>query len=194
MFRHSISRFEQELVTIHPGEYFATVEDTIISTVLGSCIAVGLYDPELKVGGLNHFMLAHDYGKSDMVRSPDARYGMFAMELLINDLMKLGARRGALKAKVFGGGAVLRFAGGGGTKIPGGNIDFAFEYLDKEGIPLLASDVGGQEPRKIFFYARTGKVLLKRIAGPLVGLVEKEEERYLASLRKTAAEGSVVLF
>jgi chemotaxis protein CheD len=194
VFRHSISRFEQELVTIHPGEYFATVEDTIISTVLGSCIAVGLYDPEARVGGLNHFMLAHDYGKSDMVRSPDARYGMFAMELLINDLMKLGARRRALKAKVFGGGAVLRFMGGGGTKIPGGNIDFAFEYLDKEGIPVLASDVGGQEPRKIFFYARTGKVLLKRIAGPLVGLVEKEEERYLTVLRKTATEGPVVLF
>lgn len=194
MFRHSISRFEQELVTIHPGEYFATAEDTIISTVLGSCVAVGLYDAEAKVGGLNHFMLAHDYGKSDLVRSPDARYGMYAMELLINDLMKLGARRAALGAKVFGGGAVLRFEGGGVSKIPGGNIDFAFEYLDKEGIPLLASDVGGKEPRKIFFFARTGKVLLKRIGGPLVELVGKEEERYLDSLRKGKTEGPVVLF
>jgi chemotaxis protein CheD len=194
MFRHSISRFEQELITLHPGEYFATKDDTILSTVLGSCIAVGIFDPEARTGGLNHFMLPGDLGSSDFVRSPNAKYGMYAMELLINELIKLGARRTALKAKVFGGGSVLRFSGGAGSRIPGNNIDFAFEYLSREGIPVLASDVGGDEPRKIFFYARTGKVLLKRIAGTLVQLVEKEEERYLSDLRTRELDGPVVLF
>jgi chemotaxis protein CheD len=194
VFRHGISRFEQELITLHPGEYFATRDDTILSTVLGSCIAVGIFDPESRLGGLNHFMLPGELGESGIERSPNAKYGMYAMELLINDLMKLGARRSALKAKVFGGGSVLRFDGGGGSKIPRGNIDFAFEYLAKEGIPVLASDVGGNEPRKIFFFARTGKVLLKRIAGTLVTLVEKEEERYLGHLRADELEGPVVLF
>ncbi len=194
MFRHSVSQFEQELITIHPGEYFATLDDTIVSTVLGSCIAVAIYDLEARAGGLNHFMLPGDFGKSELVRSPNAKYGMYAMELLINDLMKLGARRPALKAKVFGGGAVLRLPGGGGTKIPGSNIDFAFEYLSKEGIPVLASDVGGNEPRKIFFFARSGKVLLKRIGGVLAGLVEKEEERYLSELKSRAPEGAVTIF
>lgn len=194
MFRHSVSQFEQELITIHPGEYYATLDDAIISTVLGSCIAVGLYDGEAGTGGLNHFMLPGEGGKLDLVRSPNAKYGMYAMELLINDLMKLGARRRALKAKVFGGGSVLRFAGGGSSKIPGNNIAFAFEYLQKEGIPVLASDVGGKEPRKIFFFARSGKVLLKRIAGSLADLAEREEERYLRELREGAREGPITIF
>jgi chemotaxis protein CheD len=196
VFRHSISQFEQELVTIHPGEFFATGGDVIISTILGSCIAVGFFDEGSRMGGLNHFMLPGNSGKIDLLRSPDAKYGMYAMELLINDLMKLGARRGALKAKVFGGGSVLRFSSGASSSIPAGNVDFAFDYLRKEGIPVVASDVGGREPRKIFFYARTGKVLLKRIgAGVIVALAEKEEERYFESLdREKAREGEIVLF
>jgi chemotaxis protein CheD len=197
VFRHSISQFEQELITLHPGEFFATREDSILSTVLGSCIAVGIYDLEVKAGGLNHFMLPGELGdkaKGVLGASPNAKYGMYAMELLINDLLKLGARRAALKAKVFGGGSVLRFESGASSRIPASNIDFAFEYLAKEGIPVLASDVGGQEPRKIFFYARTGKVLLKRIGGALVALVEKDEERYLRDLRSQPIEGPMTLF
>jgi Chemotaxis protein; stimulates methylation of MCP proteins len=194
LFRHSISQFEQELVTIHPGEFYATTEDTIISTVLGSCIAVGIFDPERRIGGLNHFMLPGEVGRSELIRSPNAKYGMYAMEMLINDLMKLGGRREAFKAKVFGGGSVLRLAEGAATKIPANNIDFAFEYLQKEGIPVLASDVGGREPRKIFFYARSGKVLLKRIAGTMVDLVEKEEERYFIGIKEKSPEGSITLF
>jgi chemotaxis protein CheD len=194
VFKHSVSQFEQELITIHPGEYFATTGDTIISTILGSCVAVGVFDEEARMGGLNHFMLPGDGGKVDLMRSPNAKYGMYAMELLINDLMKLGARRKALKAKVFGGGSVLRFSGSVGSAIPGNNIEFAFEYLRKEGIPVLASDVGGKEPRKIFFFARTGKVLLKRIAGNIADLAEREEKRYHDALGSSEREGPVTLF
>lgn len=194
MFRHTISQFEQELITIHPGEFFATGDDTIISTVLGSCVAVGLYDAQARLGGLNHFMLPEEFGKIDIVRSPNAKYGMYAMELLINDLLKLGAKKSALSAKVFGGGAVLRFANGGASKIPGNNIDFAFEYLKKEGISVTASDVGGREPRKIFFFAQSGKVLLKRISGTVADLAEREEERYLSDFFVKEREGEVTLF
>ncbi len=194
MFRHRITQFEQEVVTIHPGEYFATRNDTIISTVLGSCIAVALFDPGAGVGGLNHFMLPGELGRDDFVRSPNAKYGMFAIELLVNELMKLGIAKRDIRAKVFGGGAVLRFADGGMTKIPQSNIDFTFEYLRKESIAVLASDVGGREPRKIFLFPRTGKVLLKRISPSQVDLVEKEEERYLHAIREEGLEGRIVLF
>jgi chemotaxis protein CheD len=194
LFKHSISQFEQELITIHPGEYFATKDDTIISTVLGSCVAVGLFDSQARAGGLNHFMLPGESGRIDLIKSPNAKYGMYAMELLINDLMKLGAKKASLSAKVFGGGSVLRFAGGGGYKIPANNIDFAFEYLREEGIPVIASDVGGKEPRKIFFFAQSGKVLLKRIAGTVADLAEREEERYLTTISEHVVEGEVRLF
>lgn len=195
MFRHRLSQFEQEVVTIHPGEYFATSEDTIIATVLGSCIAVALYDPQACKGGLNHFMLPGEIGRQGLIGDANAKYGMYAIELLINELMKLGVHKRDLKAKVFGGGAVLRFPDGRATGIPQSNIDFTFEYLQKEGIPVMASDVGGREPRKIFLYPRTGKVLLKRIAPSQADLVEKEETRYLHSVREEEREGGpVVLF
>jgi chemotaxis protein CheD len=194
MFRHRVTHFEQEVVTIHPGEFFATRDETIISTVLGSCIAVALYDPVSQAGGLNHFMLPGEMEPDDLTRDPNAKYGMWAMELLVNELMKLGVRRGDIKAKVFGGGAVLRFLDGSVSRIPQSNIDFAFEYLEKEGIPILASDVGGREPRKVFLFPRTGKVLLKRIGGSLANLVEKEEARYLTTIRTEAPEGEIVLF
>lgn len=192
MYIHKLSQFEQEVVTIHPGEYFATQADTIISTVLGSCIAVSLHDPARFLGGLNHFMLPGELGREGLIRDPNAKYGMYAMELLVNELLKMGSRKNDLKAKVFGGGAVLRFSDGGTTRIPQSNIDFAFEYLKEEGIPVLASDVGGREPRKIFMFPRSGKVLLKRIVPSQASLVEKEEERYLQVVREEEAEGGAV--
>ena len=192
MYIHKLSQFEQEVVTIHPGEYFETQADTIISTVLGSCIAVSLHDPARSMGGLNHFMLPGELGREGLIRDPNAKYGMYAMELLVNELLKMGSRKNDLKAKVFGGGAVLRFSDGGTTRIPQSNIDFAFEYLKEEGIPVLASDVGGREPRKIFMFPRSGKVLLKRIVPSQASLVEKEEERYLQTVREEEAEGGAV--
>ena len=199
MFHHRVTQFEQEVVTIHPGEYYSTGEDTIISTVLGSCVAVAIFDPAKAVGGLNHFMLPGELASGkpaaeELAANPNAKYGMFAMELLINDLMKMGLSKSSMRAKVFGGGAVLRFTDGSTSSIPVSNVEFAFEYLREERIPVLASDVGGHDPRKIFFYARTGKVLLKRIAGNLAELVEREEERYLSSIRGRELVGPALLF
>jgi len=194
LFRHRLSQFEQEVFTIHPGEFYATREDVVVSTVLGSCVAVGLFDPWAGIGGLNHFMLPGAMAKDDLIANPNARYGMYAMELLINELMKLGLPKANMKAKVFGGGSVLRLTNDDAARLPRSNVDFAFEYLAKESIPILASDVGGSRPRRIFFFPRTGRVLLKRIAETQVVRVEKEEENYLETIRSSPREGPITLF
>jgi chemotaxis protein CheD len=146
------------------------------------------------MGGLNHFMLPGEMHREELIENQNAKYGMYAIELLVNELMKLGIKKKNLKAKVFGGGAVLRLLDGAVTSIPQSNIDFTFEYLSKEGIPVLASDVGGREPRKIFLFPRSGKVLLKRITPSQISLVEREEERYLSAIKEKEQEGSIVLF
>ena len=189
------SVMERRIVTLHPGDFYATRDDAVVSTVLGSCVAVGLYDAEARGGGLNHFMLPGELGEGGLARSPSAKYGMNAMELLINDLMKLGIAKASIKAKVFGGGAVLRgLAASSMDRIPAGNVAFAFEFLEKEGIPVVASDVGGDKARRIFFYARGGKVLLRKIGGPGVGALGRDEERYLEDIRSRDLSGPVELF
>lgn len=192
MYTHKLSRFEQDIVTIHPGEYHVSREDIIIATVLGSCVSVALWDARLRQGGINHFMLPGDLEDEDLIRSPNAKYGMFAIELLYNELLKAGSRKPELVAKVFGGASVLRLASGP-TKIPKGNVDFALAFLKKENIPIVANDTGGILPRKIFFFAQTGKVLLKRIAGTLASSVEREEEAYLDEIKRRD-DGRVILF
>jgi chemotaxis protein CheD len=194
MYEHRLTRFEQAITIIHPGEYLATSADIIISTVLGSCISVALRDKNLSIGGLNHFMLPGSLESRRTMESPNAKYGMYAMELLINDLLKRGCRREHLEAKVFGGGSVL---GHGSTPggIPRSNIDFAFDFLKTEGIPVLSSDVGGREARKILFFVKSGRVLLKRITGTLIVAVEREEEVYLKRIAEIQAKsGDVILF
>jgi len=194
MFEHRLSRFDQSITIIHPGEYLATTSDIIISTVLGSCISVALRDKYLSIGGLNHFMLPGSLESRHPLESPNAKYGMYAMELLINELMKLGCRRERLEAKVFGGGSVLGHGSNPGG-VPKSNIDFAFDYLETENIPVLSSDVGGGDARKILFFVRSGKVLLKRITGTLIVAVEEEEEVYLKRIAEIQAKsGEVILF
>jgi chemotaxis protein CheD len=191
MYRAGIGFKGRELVIIHPGEYYSAKDELVISTVLGSCISVALYDPSGKGGGLNHFMLPGAM-RSSLVADQNAKYGMYAMDLLVNDLMKLGVERRALVAKVFGGAAVLQQCSAV-SKVPESNVRFAFEYLADEGIRIVSSDVGGTEPRKIYFYPDSGRVLLKRIRPQSALAVTKEESEYLERVRKRG-EGDVVLF
>ena len=193
MYRCEIPGFPVPVVTLHPGEYYATGEDLVLSTVLGSCVAVALFDPELKIGGLNHFMLPGSVDSTKPLLSESARYGMYAMELLINDIMKMGVRKRNLRAKVFGAASLLEYSGGSAGRIPESNIRFTFSFLEGEGIPVLARDVGGSLPRKIFFYSHTGKVLLKRIPRTRLTAVRKEELGFLRKIR-TLEAGPVVLF
>jgi len=192
LFKHKLSHFEQDIITIHPGEYYISDVDVVIATVLGSCISVSLWDQKLKQGGINHFMLPGDLDNPDVVLSHNAKYGMFAMELLYNELFKKHSRKQDIVAKVFGGASVLRLANGS-SRIPKANIDFAMAYLETERIPVVANDTGGILPRKIFFFAKTGKVLLKRMSGTMASTVEREEEAYLDKILRLES-GNVTIF
>ncbi|MFP3959725.1 MAG: chemotaxis protein CheD [Spirochaetaceae bacterium] len=195
MYQHYSSKFEKQIFILHPGEYYATGDPVLISTVLGSCIAVALYDPKLRFGGLNHFMLPGRLDSTNFMMSETGKYGMFAMELLINELIKMGARKERLRAKVFGGGHVLQGEVGRDGGVPQSNIRFAFDYLETENIPVESSDVGSTIGRKIFLDPQTFRVLLKRVTGRLIVDVEKEEEEYFERLRRRQApRGDVTLF
>ena len=172
------------------GGLYVSSKPMILDTVLGSCIAACLYDGEGKVGGMNHFMLP-EAANSDKPTS--GRYGVYAMELLISDLMKAGANRLGLVAKVFGGGHVLKTQESM-NGIPQRNIDFIHRFLDTEKIPLVGEDVGGYHPRRILFNTSTGKVLLKKLDPVVAKEKASEEEKYLDTLKKRNLDGDVELF
>lgn len=171
-----------------PAEYYATDQDMALVTVLGSCVAACLRDPGLGLGGMNHFMLPD----GDASQGEPARYGSHAMELLINALLKQGARRERLEAKVFGGGNVLK----GFVSQPVGtrNAQFVRDYLQAERIPVLAEDLGGIHPRKVCFFPVTGRVLVKRLPHAHDAQVRAEETAYVERLRATPVAGEVELF
>lgn len=171
------------MVIIHPGEYVVTAEDCVLCTVLGSCVAVALYDRTAGLGGLNHFMLPGAMHRS-LEASQSAKYGMYAMELLVNELLRKGARREKLEAKAFGGGSVLGDGQEAASGISRSNVEFVLEYLATEGIPLRSSDLGGTQARKILYFTADSSVLLKRYGGKAVVKVEREENRYLEALAR----------
>lgn len=179
------------------GDYKATVEeDLVLSTLLGSCIAVCLLDSYNMVAGMNHFMLPSAVRTTNILLEEDARYGVQSMELMINEMMKLGADRKKLKAKVFGGGKVL---GNTITGVSDSNIEFAFNFLEMENIPVLAKNVGGDFGRKIYFYPETFDVYVKKIRyNKTLEDAAKREREFLEYMRKQkrmeAEADNLVLF
>lgn len=171
-----------------PAEFFATDRDMVLVTVLGSCVAACLRDPSARVGGMNHFMLPDGDARAD----EPARYGSHAMELLINELLKLGARRDRLEAKVFGGGNVLQ----GFTQSPVGtrNAEFIRRYLGAERVRIVAEDLGGIHPRKVGFFPVDGRAFVKRLPHAHDAQVRDVETRYVERLRKDPVAGTVELF
>ena len=161
MYRFYSQKLKKTVIMLRAGEYFATQNGEVLFTVVGSCIATCIYDKERKLAGMNHFLLPGMVRPDEMVSSEVGRYGMFAMELLIGELIKLGARRKGLQAKLFGGGNVLTFRSGDGD-VTRSNIRFAKKFLELEGIPTVKEDVGGTSGRKIFFFSDSDRVLLKR--------------------------------
>ena len=129
-----VNKYRLEMVTIFPGEYHATRQGRIISTLLGSCIAVVMYDSVNGIGGMNHFMLPDTINKERFYLSKSGKYGMYAMELLIGELIKLGGKKNNFRSKVFGGGSVLHSSEKYTFSVPENNIRFAFEYLKAENI------------------------------------------------------------
>jgi len=144
--------------SIHIGGIWASRKPSAVRTGLGSCIAVCLRDPITMVGGMNHFLLPDAHGDD----AASARYGVNAMELLINRCMQEGADRSRLEAKVFGGGHVLETRNHEDS-VPRKNISFAFSFLDTEGIPVVSRDTGGYAARSVMFFTDTGRVLMKRL-------------------------------
>ena len=168
-------------ISIHIGEYHASREPTVVNTVLGSCVAVCLFDPESRIGGVNHILLP---GKADMGHfDVSARYGINAMELLINRMLGIGADRSRLVAKVFGGAHVIPAISpenGTGEK----NVAFVMAFLEKEKICVLSKDVGGSDSRRIYFHTDTGHVFLKRVAPALQMRIRQKEALKIRRVRK----------
>jgi chemotaxis protein CheD len=151
--------FQLPAAKIGPGEVYATQRDMVIVTVLGSCVSACLRDPHSRVGGMNHFMLPFHSAQPEGPLSESARYGAYAMEVLVNHLLSLGARRDRIQAKVFGAGRIVP----GMSDVGARNATFALEYLEREAIPIVASDLGRDEASKVYFFPRSGRVLLKRL-------------------------------
>ncbi|KAB2319137.1 chemoreceptor glutamine deamidase CheD [Betaproteobacteria bacterium SCN1] len=184
--------FDCEAAKILPGEYYYTGKPMLIVTVLGSCVAACIRDRVTGIGGMNHFMLPDGGGDPGSPTSASMRYGAYAMEVLINQLLKAGARRENLEAKVFGGGNVLR----GFTAINIGerNAKFVRTFLRAEGIPVVAEDLNDVHPRKVYFFPRTGKVLVKKLKQLNNYTLVKREQAYASQLKNSTVVGDIDLF
>lgn len=182
-------RFDAQAHKVLPGEYAAARDPRMLVTLLGSCVAACLHDPLAGVGGMNHFLLP---GTEQGPGGESARYGSYAMEVLINALFKLGATRARLQAKVFGGAAVLPGLASG--NIGERNAAFVLAYLEAERIALVAQDLGDIVPRRVHFFPATGRTLVKRLPAAQRAAVAADERRYLGRLCSAPAAGSIELF
>lgn len=167
------------------GEVFVSAEPYWITTLLGSCVGVCLYDEQARIGGMNHFMLP----SSSHCSVPSASYGVHSMELLINEIMKNGGRRERLKAKVFGGACVSKHVKRSAS-IGTDNVAFAKEFLHVEKIPIVASHTGGTEGMQVRFHTQTAKVLV-RMLDPIESfdvevLTEQKAEQIQHSIERPA--------
>ena len=177
--KHSL-KFNRTMVIIYPGEFYVSPND-VIATVLGSCISVCIKDTKTGMGGMNHFMLPGDVRSEDIFLSASAKYGMFAMEQLINDLLKRGGAQKYFQAKVFGGGHVLNFRKTDGN-VPEANIEFVRAFLKMEQIEIVNEDIGGSSGRKILFFPDTGKVFLRRLMSTVESKIIEAEQAYKTKL------------
>lgn len=170
-----------------PGEYYISRNEEMITTILGSCVSACIYDSNKKIGGMNHFMLPE---KGAAAADESARYGIFAMESLINELLKCGCVKENLRVKLFGGGQIIENMSDVGRK----NIIFAKNFLYAEGMRLEASDLGLIFPRKVNFFPHTGKVMVKRLRSLHNDTIEQREKRYAATLSQEDISGAIELF
>ncbi len=183
-------QFNLPAAKIGPGELYATPRNMVIVTVLGSCVSACVRDPQTHIGGMNHFMLPYHEGEPDGPLSESARYGAFAMEVLVNHLLTLGARRDRLEAKLFGAGRIVP----GMSDIGARNAKFAVEYLARENIPVVARDLGRHEASKVYFFPRTGRVLVKRLRSLANETIFVRERDYAERLDVLAKSGQADLF
>lgn len=189
MYTHYSHSFQKKIITLHPGEYFVSREDLYIATVLGSCVAVTIYDRARGIGGMNHYLLPGDFYRTHTTGN-EARYGLQAMELLLHEVLAMGALRDKLRAKVFGGGNVLAAQ----SPVGSNNVHFALSLLDRWNIPVTDTDVEGEVARKLFMEPRTGLVYVKRLEQGLLKHIDIRAEKDLEKIRKKDIYGDFILF
>ena len=177
---------------ILPGELYVSMHGEMVTTVLGSCVAACIRDKQKGIGGMNHFMLpvegehSHGWGGDAL----ETRYGNWAMEALINEILKRGGKRGHLEVKLFGGGAVLENM----TDIGERNIDFVRSFLADEGLKIAAEDLGGKLPRKVLYFPDTGSCRVRRLNHVKNSTLYSREEAYAKKVSSASTDGSVELF
>lgn len=201
MYRKYDAKLKSNIMTIFAGEYYISTTGEVISTVLGSCISVCMYDPIKGIGGMNHFMLPESSGASEkyytqnklnteQLTENSMRYGITAMEILIGELQKKGAHRVNLRAKIFGGGNVITKTTTG-PSVGDKNIGFARAYLKTEGIKIESENVGNTYGRKIFFLTGKNSVFVKKVAlEPAIN----EERNYMKKLLELKQKSEVTIF
>jgi len=179
----------REAVKLLPAQYFVTATDTAMTTVLGSCVSACLHDIDNGVAGMNHFMLADDVAPAGARDAAGAlRYGVHAMDVLMRALLRAGARRERLRAKVFGGAAVLPNMHS--LNIGERNADFVLRYLDAQRIPVTGQDLRGQHPRRPSFMPGSGKAIVLRLrVGEDRHRVERDERALLRQIKAVGPGG-----
>jgi chemotaxis protein CheD len=185
-------RFNARIVNVPPGGHDISADaDEVLSTVLGSCVAACLRDPVAGVGGMNHFLLPGDDGTKDGPLLDDLRFGAAAMEVLVNALLKRGALRSRLEAKVFGGAAMMATASEAvGTK----NAAFIVSFLSREGIPVKSQDLGGAHPRRVNYAPVSGRAWINRLDLTRAASIRASEQSYRSVLARRSAEADVEVF
>jgi len=184
----------QWMAKILPGEFYVTGGQELITTVLGSCVSACIVDPKRGVGGMNHFMLPHTEEHQGSWDNPSidgaSRYGSYAMEKLINDILAHGGRRDALEVKLFGGSRVLANL----SNVGASNIDFARHYVINENLRLVAEDLGGLHPRKVVFYPSSGRVQIKKLRSLHNDTIIRREVDYMRTIETQPVRGEAELF
>ena len=187
--------YQSYAARILPGEYYVTRHDEGVYTTLGSCISACIRDKVLGIGGMNHFMLpTTDSSEADAWKassqSAATRYGNYAMEHLINEIMRNGGKRANLEVKVFGGGRILQNM----TDVGQRNIAFIRDYLKTEGLLVASEDVGEIFPRMVVYFPTTGRVWVKRLRSLHNNTIVTQEISYIDTLKTKPVTGDVELF
>lgn len=178
------------IVKIFSGDWHvSTTGDEMIATILGSCVSACVRDPVAGIGGMNHFLLPGDEN-TVVPHSAAARYGVFAMERLINAILQAGGRRERLEIKVFGGGNVTNNSARIGSK----NVAFVRQFLQQEGFTIVSEDLEGDQPRRVHYFPSTGRVMMRRLNRQEDLKVVKEEAAYNSRMAAAPVEGDVDLF
>jgi chemotaxis protein CheD len=174
------NRFPHEIASILPGEFFVSRDPMVVYTVLGSCISACIRDPIVGVGGMNHFMLPEPMETAHDSWGESTRYGSYAMESLINEILKLGGLKSRLEIKLFGAGKIYE----GNIDVGANNAKWVIAYLKSEGLATVKSDLGDVFPRKVYYFTDSGRVLVKRIERVKNQTIFERENEYATQIKQ----------